>query len=168
MSRGEKGLNDLKFGTFMGRFWTDGTPSMAVKGLTAIDTTQSGVQVLSRPPPPVARSNKTARACRAQRERVPFPVPVGFNCIVLLPLSSLAVNTALLRPTILSVTPEAALVSSSGPIFRHHFSLSEDPFGQWGKVSSALGNSNGRRVWVWGGVRAVSYTHLTLPTKTLV
>ena len=31
--RGDKDLNDFKFGTFVGRFWSDGTTSMAVKGL---------------------------------------------------------------------------------------------------------------------------------------
>ena len=30
---GKKGLNDFKFGTFVGRFWSDGAASMAVKGL---------------------------------------------------------------------------------------------------------------------------------------
>ena len=32
-AKGEKSLNDFKFGTFIGRFSSDGTPSMAVKGL---------------------------------------------------------------------------------------------------------------------------------------
>ena len=31
--KGGKGLNDLKFGTFIARFWSDGAPSMAVKEL---------------------------------------------------------------------------------------------------------------------------------------
>ena len=30
---GEKGLNDFRFGTFVGRFQSDGTANMAVKGL---------------------------------------------------------------------------------------------------------------------------------------
>ena len=30
-----QGLNDFKFGTFLGRFWSDGAASMAVKGLRA-------------------------------------------------------------------------------------------------------------------------------------
>ena len=34
MRRGEKGLNDFKFGTFMGRFRNDGAASMAVRGLS--------------------------------------------------------------------------------------------------------------------------------------
>ena len=32
-SKGEKSLNDLKFGTFVGRFPSDGAASMTVKGL---------------------------------------------------------------------------------------------------------------------------------------
>ena len=32
-AKGEKSLNDFKFGTFTGRFSSDGTPGMAVKGL---------------------------------------------------------------------------------------------------------------------------------------
>ena len=31
--KGKKGFNDLKFGTFIARFWSDGAPSMAVKEL---------------------------------------------------------------------------------------------------------------------------------------
>ena len=31
--KGGKDLNDLKFGTFVGCFWSDGAASMAVKGL---------------------------------------------------------------------------------------------------------------------------------------
>ena len=34
--KGKKGFNDLKFGTFIGRFWSGGAPSMAVKGLTVV------------------------------------------------------------------------------------------------------------------------------------
>ena len=30
---GEKGLNDFKFGPFVGRFWSDGAASMVLKGL---------------------------------------------------------------------------------------------------------------------------------------
>ena len=33
-AKGEKGFNDFKFGTFMGRFQSVGAASMAVKGLT--------------------------------------------------------------------------------------------------------------------------------------
>ena len=33
MRTGEKGLNDLKFGTFIGCFQSDGAASMGVKGL---------------------------------------------------------------------------------------------------------------------------------------
>ena len=32
-AKGKKVLTDLKFGTFIGRFWSDGAASMAVKGL---------------------------------------------------------------------------------------------------------------------------------------
>ena len=33
-AKGEKSLNDFKFGTFAGRFPSDGAASMAVKGLS--------------------------------------------------------------------------------------------------------------------------------------
>ena len=32
--KGQKGRNDFKFDTFVGRFWSDGAASMAAKGLT--------------------------------------------------------------------------------------------------------------------------------------
>ena len=32
--KGQKGRNDFKFCTFVGRFWSDGAASMAAKGLT--------------------------------------------------------------------------------------------------------------------------------------
>ena len=34
--KGKKGLNDLKFGTFIVRFWSDEAPSMPAKGLTVV------------------------------------------------------------------------------------------------------------------------------------
>ena len=34
MRRGKKGLNDFRFGIFIGRFESDGAASMAVKGLS--------------------------------------------------------------------------------------------------------------------------------------
>ena len=37
MRRGKKGLNDFKFGTFIGRFPSDGTVSVAVKGLISLN-----------------------------------------------------------------------------------------------------------------------------------
>ena len=36
MLRGGKGFNDFKFGTFIGRFSSDGAANMAVKGLIYI------------------------------------------------------------------------------------------------------------------------------------
>ena len=39
--RGQKGLNALKFGTFIGRFQSDGAAGMAVKGLIHDNGTES-------------------------------------------------------------------------------------------------------------------------------
>ena len=46
-AKGEKKLNDFKFGTFTGRFPSDGAASMAVKGLIEAFRTSLCMQALT-------------------------------------------------------------------------------------------------------------------------
>ena len=44
--KGKKGLSDFTFGTFIGRFQSDGAASMAVKGLSTHDTTNKAKSIV--------------------------------------------------------------------------------------------------------------------------